>query len=66
MAAAIFDTPKFVGAPGTDAATQAGITLVRKDMEAMELRLRAELTLPKWMTGLMLAGVFSLVLKSFF
>jgi len=64
MAAATFDALKFVEPPG--AATQADIPLVRKDMDAMELRLRAELTLLKWMTGLILAGVFSLVLTSFF
>jgi len=66
MAAATSDTLKFVKIPDADAATRADIPLVRKDTEAMELRLRAELTLPRWMTGLILTGVFSLIVTLFF
>jgi len=66
MAAATFDTLKFVQIPDADAAPLANITLVRKDIQAMELHLRADPALRKWMTGLMSAGVFSLILTSFF
>ena len=38
----------------------------KADLRELELKLSAELTLHKWMTGAMLAGVVSLVLRSFF
>lgn len=38
----------------------------KRDLREVELRLDSELRLLKWMLGLLLAGVLSLVLKAFF
>lgn len=38
----------------------------RHDLKELELRIDGELKLLKWMTGVTLAGVVSLVLKAFF
>lgn len=47
-------------------ASKQDIKDVKQDMKEMELRINAQLMLLKWMTGLMLAGVASLVIKTFF
>ncbi len=41
-------------------------SLVRKDLEATEFRLSAEIKLLRWMMGFLLAGVAALILKAFF
>jgi len=81
MATVTFDTHKFVktleaaGVPESQA--EAFSTAVRESHEAaelatkadlreLELRLHGEMLLMKWMLGLLLAGVASLILKSFF
>jgi hypothetical protein len=81
MATVTFDTHKFVktleaaGVPEPQA--EAFSTAVRESHEAaelatkadlreLELRLHGEMLLMKWMLGLLLAGVASLILKSFF
>jgi hypothetical protein len=38
----------------------------KADLRELELRIGAQLLLLKWMTGIMLAGVLSLVMKAFF
>ena len=38
----------------------------KHDLKELELRMNAQLMLLKWMIGVMLAGVVSLVLKAFF
>ncbi len=47
-------------------ATKADIREVKGEIEAVELRLNAQLLLLKWMLGAIIAGVLSLVLKTFF
>jgi len=81
MATVTFDTHKFIktleaaGVPESQA--EAFSTAVRESHEAaelatkadlreLELRLHGEMLLMKWMLGLLLAGVASLILKSFF
>lgn len=81
MATVTFDTHKFVktleaaGVPESQA--EAFSTAVRESHEAaelatkadlreLELRLHGEMLLMKWMLDLLLAGVASLILKSFF
>lgn len=41
-------------------------TGLRKDMQVLELRVSGEMLLLKWMMGILIAGVASLVLKAFF
>ncbi|MBI2875899.1 MAG: DUF1640 domain-containing protein [Candidatus Tectomicrobia bacterium] len=43
-----------------------GELATRHDLRELELKIEAELRLLKWMMGIMLAGVVSLVLKAFF
>lgn len=38
----------------------------KTDLRELELKLNAQLMLLKWMTGILLAGVLSLVMKAFF
>lgn len=38
----------------------------KHDLKELELRINAQLMLLKWMMGVMLTGVISLVLKAFF
>lgn len=54
-------------------ATKGDIHELKRDLEALELkvenkliRIARELMLVKWMLGILLAGVLSLVLKAFF
>jgi hypothetical protein len=47
-------------------ATKSDISEVKHDIKELELRINAQLLLLKWMVGVMLAGVVSLVLKAFF
>jgi len=39
---------------------------LRHEIKALELRIHGEMLLLKWMLGLLIAGVVSLILKSFF
>jgi DNA-binding transcriptional MerR regulator len=39
---------------------------LRHEIKALELRIHGEMLLLKWMLGLLIAGVASLILKSFF
>jgi len=39
---------------------------LRHEIKELELRIHGEMLLMKWMLGLLLAGVASLILKSFF
>lgn len=41
-------------------------TANKRDLKELELKINGELKLVKWMLGLLLAGVLSLVLKAFF
>ena len=54
------------GATIEDLATKDDIKELRHEMKELELRINAQLLLLKWMVGVMLAGVVSLVLKAFF
>jgi hypothetical protein len=38
----------------------------KRDLEIMRIELSSKLTLIQWMLGILLAGVISLVMKSFF
>lgn len=38
----------------------------KNDLRELELKINAQLMLLKWMTGILLAGVLSLVMKAFF
>ncbi|MES0335434.1 MAG: hypothetical protein SFH39_03600 [Candidatus Magnetobacterium sp. LHC-1] len=40
--------------------------LTKADLQLLEARIDGELKLLKWMVGIMLAGVVSLVMKAFF
>ena len=42
------------------------VTRLESKLEKLDLRLSAEMTLIKWMLGILLAGVLSLILKAFF
>jgi len=46
----------------SDVATKGDIALVRKDADAI----RSELAVHRWMLGFVVAGVLSLVVKTFF
>ncbi len=47
-------------------ATKTDIQEVKRDIQALELKLEGQLTLIRWMLGILIAGVLSLVLKAFF
>lgn len=47
-------------------ATKHDIDLLKRDLKELETRLVGELTLLKWMLGLLLGGVLALILKAFF
>ena len=47
-------------------ATKADMLRLETKLDKLDLRLSGELVLLKWMFGLLLAGVASLVLKAFF
>ena len=47
-------------------ATKQDIELLKRDIGDLETRISGELTLLKWMLGLLLAGVLALILKTFF
>ena len=47
-------------------ATKADIQEVKRDIQALDLKLEGQLTLVRWMLGILVAGVLSLVLKAFF
>jgi hypothetical protein len=50
----------------SDIATKGDIKELKRDIKELELRLDGEIKLLKWMMGVILAGVVSLVLKAFF
>jgi hypothetical protein len=76
MAAITFDTHKFVRKLRTagfeeaqgesDLVTKRDISELRRDIDVRFERLDGELKLNRWMLGILIAGVMSLVLKSFF
>ena len=47
-------------------ATKQDLALVRQDFALVRAELKGEIKLLKWMNGLVLAGIASLVLKTFF
>lgn len=49
-------------------AQQSGIAdlATKQDLKELELRLSGEISLLKWMMGFVLAGIVSLILKTFF
>jgi hypothetical protein len=81
MTTITFDTLKFVhrlrdaGIPESQAeaiaeafkeASGEAEVATKRDVERPELKFDAEMRLVKWMLGLLLAGVMSLILKAFF
>lgn len=76
MTAITFDTHKFIralkdaGVPEvqaeSDLATKRDISDLRRDIDIRFERIDGELKLNRWMLGVLLAGVVSLVLKAFF
>ncbi|MEY4210020.1 MAG: hypothetical protein RLZ92_399 [Pseudomonadota bacterium] len=76
MTAITFDTHKFVRKLRTtgfekaqgqsDLVTKRDISELRRDIDVRFERLDGELKLNRWMLGILIAGVMSLVLKSFF
>lgn len=76
MTAITFDTHKFIralkdaGVPEvqaeSDLATKRDISDLRRDIDVRFERIDGELKLNRWMLGVLLAGVVSLVLKAFF
>ena len=71
MPAIAFDTLKFVkrlrsaGFDGEKAEALSDLA-TKQDIKELELRLTGEIKLLKWMMGLLLAGVLSLLIKAFF
>ncbi|MEO5337438.1 MAG: hypothetical protein H7841_11175 [Magnetospirillum sp. WYHS-4] len=47
-------------------ATKGDIREMRQEMVTLKAEVMGELKLNRWMTGLLLAGVMSLILKAFF
>ncbi len=47
-------------------ATKQDIELLKRDIKELETKLTGELTLLKWMLGLVLGGVLALILRAFF
>ena len=47
-------------------ATKQDIELLKRDIKELETKLTGELTLLKWMLGLLLGGVLALILRAFF
>ncbi|MDR1849745.1 MAG: CCDC90 family protein [Zoogloeaceae bacterium] len=81
MTATTFDTLEFVKtleakgfkkdqAEGLSAAMKQTFNssdiATKNDIEKLELRIRADIAPLKWMTGVTVAGVISLIIKSFF
>ena len=76
MTTITFDTHKFIrtlkdaGVPEvqaeSDLATKRDIVDLRRDIDVRFERVDGELKLNRWMLGVLLAGVISLVLKAFF
>ncbi len=57
----------FTDAQGeSDLATKRDISELRRDIDVRFERIDGELKLNRWMLGILIAGVMSLVLKSFF
>ena len=50
----------------SDLATKRDISELRRDIDVRFERIDGELKLNRWMLGILIAGVMSLVLKSFF
>jgi len=66
-----FDTLALKDALGNqDLATKADLNAARADLKAeiekLDLRIKAEIAPLKWITGVMAAGIISLVMKTFF
>jgi hypothetical protein len=51
---------------GQELATKADLRELRQEMVAHKAEILGELKLNRWMAGLLLAGVMSLILKAFF
>jgi hypothetical protein len=81
MASVTFDTLKFAnklkaaGVPGQQAEAEAAAladalgdvdVASKRDLKELEPRILGELTLVKWMLGILLGGVIALIMKSFF
>ncbi|GHU45046.1 hypothetical protein AGMMS50289_15160 [Betaproteobacteria bacterium] len=49
-----------------DVATHSDINEVKTEIEKLELRLRAEMNVTKWMSSATAAGVVALLMKTFF
>jgi hypothetical protein len=50
----------------SEVATSNDMRELRSDIEKLELRIKAELSALKWMVSVTVAGIVSLVLKTFF
>jgi polyhydroxyalkanoate synthesis regulator phasin len=50
----------------SELATSDDIREIRSDIEKLELRVKAELSALKWMVSVAVAGIISIVLKTFF
>ncbi len=76
MTTITFDTHKFIRTlkdagvsevqAESDLATKRDIVDLRRDIDVRFERVDGELKLNRWMLGVLLAGVISLVLKAFF
>lgn len=49
-----------------DLATKQDIELLKRDIKELETKFIGELTLVKWLLGLLLGGVLALILRAFF
>lgn len=47
-------------------ATKQDIELLKRDIKDLDIKLTGELTLLKWMLGVLLGGVVALILRAFF
>jgi hypothetical protein len=47
-------------------ATKTDLELVRRDIKELELKFEGQFALMKWMMGVVIAGIISLILKAFF
>jgi acid phosphatase family membrane protein YuiD len=81
MATVTFDTLKFAnrlkaaGVADKQAEAEAAAlaealgeadVATKRDLKELELKITAELTLIKWMLGILLGGVIALIMKAFF
>ncbi|MBF0472769.1 MAG: DUF1640 domain-containing protein [Nitrospirae bacterium] len=67
QAVVMSDVIKQVEASRSDVlATKSDVQLVRAEIQQVKTELKAEIQLIRWMLGVLIAGMVSLVLKAFF